>query len=283
MNLLKQNNKPDISIVLGSKNRKNLLKATIKSIRENGFHGSIEIIVIDGGSTDGSCEWLAKQKDIFTIIQPNYSIVDQDGIKIRAHSWGKFMNIGFKYAHSDYIVMVSDDLILAKGCLQNGFDKLNFLRNNGEKIGAAAFYFREYPRHDYYRIGHTPGDYIILNHGFYVKEALESVGYLDEINYNFYCADGDVIIRMNNSGWKSIALDDCFAVHLCHKPMFKKNIPLWQIRDINVFKKKYPSKINKEYDIVKNNLKINLSSFIFSAPMNVLLGFVLRIWDKIEK
>lgn len=38
----------DISVVLGSKNRKNLLKATINSIRKNGFHGNLEIIVIDG-------------------------------------------------------------------------------------------------------------------------------------------------------------------------------------------------------------------------------------------
>ena len=65
-----------ISVVMGSKNRKNLLKATINSIRTNGFNGNIEIIVVDGGSTDGTCDWLAKQTDVFTIVQPNYSIVD---------------------------------------------------------------------------------------------------------------------------------------------------------------------------------------------------------------
>lgn len=54
----------DISVVLGSKNRKKLIKATIESIRGNKFNGSIEIIVIDGGSTDGTCDWLAKQTDI---------------------------------------------------------------------------------------------------------------------------------------------------------------------------------------------------------------------------
>ena len=45
----------DISVVLGSKNRKNLLKATINSIRKNGFHGNLEIIVIDGGFRRNSC------------------------------------------------------------------------------------------------------------------------------------------------------------------------------------------------------------------------------------
>ena len=39
----------DISVVLGSKNRKKLIRATIESIRRNNFNGSMEIIVIDGG------------------------------------------------------------------------------------------------------------------------------------------------------------------------------------------------------------------------------------------
>lgn len=81
----------DISVVLGSKNRKKLIRATIESIRRNNFNGSMEIIVIDGGSTDGTCDWLAKQRDVFTIIQPNYNIVDLDGIQKRKHSWGEFM------------------------------------------------------------------------------------------------------------------------------------------------------------------------------------------------
>lgn len=86
----------DISVVLGSKNRKNLLKATINSIRKNGFHGNLEIIVIDGGSTDGTCSWLAKQKDIFTMIQPNYKMTDSEGIRVLAHSWGGVYEYSFQ-------------------------------------------------------------------------------------------------------------------------------------------------------------------------------------------
>ena len=48
------NEKPIISIVLGTYNRKNFLKETIKSIRNNNINVPYEIIVIDGGSSDGS-------------------------------------------------------------------------------------------------------------------------------------------------------------------------------------------------------------------------------------
>jgi glycosyltransferase involved in cell wall biosynthesis len=271
-----------ISVVLGSKNRKNLLKATINSIRNNGFSGKMEIIVIDGGSTDGTCNWLAKQKDIFTVIQPNYKIVDNEGIPVLAHSWGEFMNIGFRYASAKYIVMVSDDLIIGKGCLQKGYDEMERRIASGEKIGSAAFFFREFPRHNYYRVGLLPGGTIALNHGFYYKQALEEVGYLDEKNYNFYAADGDVIMRLNQAGWHSIFLENCYAEHLCHKPTFKNKEKLSPLhkRDMDTFQKKYPSEQKNEYIVRTGSVTINKSAFFLHAFTNVFWGYLLKIYDK---
>jgi len=271
----------DISIVLGSKNRKNLLKATINSIRENGFTGKMEIIVVDGGSTDGTCNWLAQQKDIFTIIQPNYRITDKDGISVLAHSWGNFMNIAFKHAKAPWVVMLSDDLILAKGALNNGFNELNARINNGEKIGGGAFFFREYPRHNFYRIGLLQNNYITINHGFYYKKALQDVNFIDEHNYNFYCADGDLSIRLNERGWKTIALNNAFADHLVHIPkLTKKTIPKATIRDISFFNKKYPD-VPEVFFIKKEIvLKNNTSGFWRHAFINCLLGYLLKFNDK---
>ena len=100
----------------------------------------MEIIVVDGGSNDGTCDWLAKQKDIFTIIQPNFRIIDQQGISILSHSWGEFINIGFKYSSSPWVVMVSDDLILTEGALQKGYYLLNERVKSGEKIGGRSIF-----------------------------------------------------------------------------------------------------------------------------------------------
>jgi glycosyltransferase involved in cell wall biosynthesis len=63
--------KTQVSVVLGSYNRRRFLKATIQSIRNNGISVPYEIIVVDGGSTDGSLRWLSWQKDIITIVQHN--------------------------------------------------------------------------------------------------------------------------------------------------------------------------------------------------------------------
>lgn len=62
-----------VSFVIGTYNRYHFLLATINSIKKeinlNGL--SSEIIVVDGGSTDGTIKWLTSQKDIISIIQHN--------------------------------------------------------------------------------------------------------------------------------------------------------------------------------------------------------------------
>ena len=99
----------DVSIIIGSYNRRALLREAINAIRHNGFNGTMEIVVVDGGSTDGTLAWLAEQKDIITIIQHNRGEVD--GRPIERRSWGYFINLCFKLAQGKYVMMLSDDCI----------------------------------------------------------------------------------------------------------------------------------------------------------------------------
>ncbi len=64
-------NKPLISVVIGSYNRAKFLRLTIESLREELKSLPYETIIVDGGSTDGTLKWLIKQKDIITIVQHN--------------------------------------------------------------------------------------------------------------------------------------------------------------------------------------------------------------------
>lgn len=207
----------DISVVLGTLNRKRLLALTLNSIRENGFEGEREIIVVDGGSTDGTCNWLAGQRDVLTIVQPNYPVKVAGETKTRKHSWGEFINLGFQMAQAPWVLMISDDLLLCRGAIHNGLKTLRALQNEGQKLGGGAMFWRDYPRDRLYRVNLLAGNYVHINHGFFNREALEDVGYADEHGFDFYGADGDLTIRLNQKGWKTVPLEDSFAEHLNHR------------------------------------------------------------------
>ena len=50
-----------VSVVLGTYNRLPFLKSTIASVRSSQIDVPYEIIVVDGGSTDGTIDWLTEQ------------------------------------------------------------------------------------------------------------------------------------------------------------------------------------------------------------------------------
>ena len=234
---------PELSVILGSLNRRRLLQQTLHSIRTNGFLGTMEIIVIDGGSTDGTCEWLARQQDVLTLVQPNFRIRQADGSHRRAHTWGEFINLGFRQARAPWVLMVSDDVILCPGAMENGLTDLRNFQKQGNKIGGGAMFWREYPRDRNYHVKLLPGGCIHINHGIFLKEALAAVGYADETSFEFYGADGDLTMRLNQNGWKTCVLENSYAEHLCHRIPWKRLLSgrteCQPNRDMETFDRKY--------------------------------------------
>ena len=178
-------NSTAVSVVIGSYQRNGFIQLAIESVRADLINTPHEIIVVDGGSTDGSLEWLISQKDIITIAQHNRGI--WNGKTIIKKSWGYFMNLGFKIAKGKYICMLSDDCIVTPNSLINGIQLFdNSLANPSIKVGAIAFYWRNWPKDQKYLVGKTWGDNIFVNHGLYLNAALKEVSYADEDNYHFY-------------------------------------------------------------------------------------------------
>jgi len=202
--------KKQISVVIGSFNRFNLLKLCIEAVREELYNFNYEIIVIDGGSTDGSGEWLLKQKDIITILQHNRG--EWQGKEIERRSWGYFMNLGFKAAQGKYICMLSDDSLIIPGAIKNGYSLFEEKLNEGRKIGGVAFYFRDYPVRKKYAVAVNVGN-LYVNHGLYLNAALKEVDYISEDEYHFYFADTDLVLKMKQKGYEIIASKKSFVEH----------------------------------------------------------------------
>lgn len=253
-----------ISVVLGTYNRLSFLKLTIESIRHEldlcPFPS--EIIVIDGGSTDGTLTWLSRQKDIITIVQHNRG--EWRGRPVGRRSWGYFMNLGFRCAQGKYICMLSDDCLVVPGAIKNGAELFDSSIESGEKIGAVAFYWRNWPEEKEYRVGLTFGNHIFVNHGLYLNRALADVGYVDENGYQFYHADGDLCLKMWNKGYSCKASPDSYIEHYAHaNEQIRETNAAMQKKDWNYYENKwsplYPVPDNdwivKEYHDLNNTIK----------------------------
>lgn len=194
--------RPAVSVVLGSFNRLHLLRPAIESVRRElaGLNG--EILVIDGGSTDGSIDWLLRQPDIITTVQ--YNRTEIGGVSMRRRSWGGFMNIVFKAAAGRFVLMISDDCLLLPGSITAAIARIDEAGAAGLQVGGCAFYFRNWPEEQAYYVQRTLGGNLMVNHGIYVREALEAVGYADEDQYVFYKADTDLSLKIWQAGFQII-------------------------------------------------------------------------------
>lgn len=205
---------PLVSFVLGSYNRLPFLKLTLESIRSEAAGIDHEIIIVDGGSSDGSVNWLTQQKDVVSIIQHNRG--EWRGKPIKKRSWGYFMNLAFKAAQGKYILMLSDDALFVPGSVQHGLDLFEQESAAGRRIGAAAFYFRDFPYNKSYYVLYAAKDKLYVNHGLYLRDALESIGWIDEERYRFYSADADLCLRLWQAGYEVIDSPGSIVEHYHH-------------------------------------------------------------------
>jgi GT2 family glycosyltransferase len=200
-----------VSIVLGSYNRSRLIQQALDTIRSECAGVAHEIIVIDGGSDDGALEWLVRQKDIVTVVQYNRGEIA--GRTLPRRSWGYFMNLGFKAAQGKYVLMLSDDCLLIRGAVNTGVQYAEDLQQAGRRIGGVAFYFRNWPDEVEYYVQATIGGKLMVNHGLFLRRALEEVGWADEDRYRFYKADGDLSLRLWEAGYEIVDCPGAFVEH----------------------------------------------------------------------
>lgn len=102
----------DLSIVFGTYNRLELLKACLAAIKPAAVGLTYEIIIVDGGSTDGTLEYLKKQ---------DVKLIQQGKLLGPVAAY----NEGFKAARGKYVAYINDDLELAPDTLSAACALLN--------------------------------------------------------------------------------------------------------------------------------------------------------------
>ncbi len=113
--------------------------------------------------------------------------------------------------------MLSDDCLVITGAIVNGLNVFERALEAGEpRVGAVAFYWRNWPEQDSYWVGFTYGNRMFVNHGLYLREALEKIGFIDAQSYFFYHADGDLCLRLEEAGYRCIDSPSSFIEHTSH-------------------------------------------------------------------
>lgn len=116
--------KPLLSVVSGTFNRLDSLRTMVASVRENTPPGiGYEIVLVDGGSTDGTIDWASRQADVRLIAQGELLGA------IRAFSDGAAA------ARGQFVVMANDDIQFAPGSLLAALAHLDA----HPEVGAVAF------------------------------------------------------------------------------------------------------------------------------------------------
>lgn len=101
---VKEKEKPLLTVITIVLNGVNILERTILNVINQNY-GSIEYIIIDGGSTDGSLEIIRKHENRINhwISEPDAGLYDamNKGIKIAKGEWVNFMNAGDEFYDFD--------------------------------------------------------------------------------------------------------------------------------------------------------------------------------------
>lgn len=116
---------PEVSIVSGTYNRLGYLKRMVASVRSSiGSDIPYEIIMVDGGSTDGTVKWCEDQKDIVLI---------QHGALLGAV---RAFNDGAYAARGSYVILANDDVEFIEYSIMRA---VVFMQDN-PSVGIGCFY-----------------------------------------------------------------------------------------------------------------------------------------------
>lgn len=182
---------PEVSIVIATYQRCERLQRCLTRTRA-ALNVPYEFVVVDGGSRDGTLDWLAAQPDV------RFYCERQRAGCCRAY------NIGLRMARGRLVMWLNDDSYALPGSIDAALRLLD--SPAGATIGQIAFYHtHQQPwneihgcdvRGTHYGVLHVRG-YPYANFALQRRALLEQLGYLDA-GYYFCAWDPDLSLKVAN-------------------------------------------------------------------------------------
>jgi GT2 family glycosyltransferase len=178
-----------VSIVIATYQRLSRLQRCIEHIR-SGLRVPYEIVVVDGGSGDGTAEWVRGQADIRLHVER-----DRGGC-CRAY------NLGFRLACGSHVMWLNDDAWPLPGAIDAALALLQ--RPDMRDVGLVAFYHNHrQPWNELHGIDRGGQRFGVLhvrglpyaNFGLLRRSLLEQIGFLDG-RYVFCGWDPDLSLKV---------------------------------------------------------------------------------------
>ncbi|MFT4154027.1 glycosyltransferase family 2 protein [Parafilimonas sp.] len=111
MKRIEENCFPIVSVIIPLFNRKRLISETLQSVI-NQTYRHWEAVIVDDGSTDGSCELVCSM----AYSDPRIRLIKRSRLPEGANTC---RNIGIENAHGTYIIFLDSDDLLDKNCFSN--------------------------------------------------------------------------------------------------------------------------------------------------------------------
>ncbi|ACB50520.1 hypothetical protein cce_1170 [Crocosphaera subtropica ATCC 51142] len=214
-----------ISVVIPTYNRKPILEKCLKALEKQEFNDDIirnyEVVLVDDGSTDGTLEWLEKNKEKFTHV----SCFSQNHLGPAAAR-----NLGVTKANGDIIIFIDSDLVVTETFLQCHADALikgekklgsDRLFTYGAVINTCNF---DDPTSEPYKITDFSAAYFATGNVAIARKWLEKAGLFDTRFQLYGWEDLELGVRLKQLDLKLIKCPEAVGYHW-HPPFNLGQIP----------------------------------------------------------
>lgn len=226
----------DVSIVLCTMNRAELLDKMLASIPAAAAGINYEIIAVVGQCSDNTLEIL-KKHNITEIYDERECLGDGK------HPWPMLYNFAFSKANGKWAMFASDDIVFGENCFANAVGVLNPQPDN---VAGGIFFYKnlhERPRpnpldDNKFFVGMGYEFNILMNYGLMRLDCFRQIDGFDEV-YNFYYADSDLCNKLYSIGKIMLPLPMSLVAHNdIFDNLKKSNVEKLQ-HDVNLYRGKW--------------------------------------------